>query len=352
MPTESAKSLKLSYCYAREDKALRDELDRHLSGLKREYQITSWSDGKIIPGAEWQKEIDAQLNTANIILLLISAHFMASDYCYGIEMKRALERHEAGTACVIPIILRPVYWENAPFSKLQVLPTDAKPVSRWRDRDEAFWYIDMVIGNAIKDLIISLKTKEEWLEEGNAFHALKRYDEALDAYEQALHLDPSDAIGWNNKGLALGELKRYEEAFTGFEQILHLGPGDAIAWQVKGFTLENLKHYEEALTAFEQILHLGPGDAIAWQVKGFTLENLKHYEEALTAYEQAIRLDPSYALAWRGKGAALHYLKHYEEALTAYEQAIRLDPSDAIAWNHKGLALGKLKRYEEALAAY
>jgi len=324
MPTESAKSLKLFYCYAREDKALRDELDKHLSGLKREYQITSWSDGKIIPGAEWQKEIDAQLNTANIILLLISAHFMASDYCYGIEMKRALERHEAGTACVIPIILRPVYWENAPFSKLQVLPTDAKPVSRWRDRDEAFRNIAMGIGNAIKDLIISLKTKEEWLEEGNAFHALKRYDEALDAYEQALHLDPSDAIAWNNKGLALGELKRYEEALTAFEQILHLGPGDAIAWQVKGFTLENLKHYEEALTAYEQAIRLDPSDAIAWNNKGLALGKLKRYEEALAAYEQVLRLDPNHADTWNNKGFALEKLGRSKEAQQCYEKARQL----------------------------
>src|SRR5258708_59623 len=257
MPTESAKSLKLSYCYAREDKALRDELDRHLSGLKREYQITSWSDGKISAGEGWQKEIDAQLNTANIILLLISAHFMASDYCYGIEMKRALERHEAGTACVIPIILRPVYWENAPFSKLQVLPTDAKPVSRWRDRDEAFRNIAMGIGNAIKDLIISLKTKEEWLEEGNAFHSLKTYDEPLHAYRQAIRLDPSDAIAWNNKGLALGKLKRYEEALAAYEQVLRLDPNHADTWNNKGFALEKLGRSKEAQQCYEKARQLG-----------------------------------------------------------------------------------------------
>src|SRR6266487_2347913 len=129
MTTASKRPLKLFYCYAREDKALRDELDLHLSSLKRQKNILSWSDRELLPGVDWEKEIDHQLNSAHIILLLISSHFMASEYCYGIEMQRALERHDAGTARVLPILLRPVDWTEAPFSKLQMLPTDAKPVT-------------------------------------------------------------------------------------------------------------------------------------------------------------------------------------------------------------------------------
>ncbi|GHO98791.1 hypothetical protein KSF_088390 [Reticulibacter mediterranei] len=99
--TVSTTPLKLFYCYAHEDKTLRDELDNHLSLLKRQSQITSWYDRDILPGAKWEKEIDTQLNTAHIILLLVSASFLASDYCYCIEMTKALERHQAGTACGI-----------------------------------------------------------------------------------------------------------------------------------------------------------------------------------------------------------------------------------------------------------
>ena len=88
MAAESIKQLKLFYCYAREDQALRDKLDNHLSQLKRQHQITSWYDREISPGAAWKKKIDTQLNNTHIILLLISASFLASDYCYGIEMKR------------------------------------------------------------------------------------------------------------------------------------------------------------------------------------------------------------------------------------------------------------------------
>src|SRR5450755_1633152 len=106
MTTKPKKTLKLFYCYARADKALRDELDIHLSNLKRQHGVTSWYDGEISPGREWEKEIDTQLRSAHLILLLITPNFMASDYCYSIEMQRALDRHQKGVAHIIPIILR------------------------------------------------------------------------------------------------------------------------------------------------------------------------------------------------------------------------------------------------------
>ena len=193
MTTEVKKALKLFYCYAREDKALRDELDIHLSGLKRQNAVMSWYDGEISPGSEWEKEIDNQLRAAHIILLLITPHFMASDYCYGVEMEKALQRHRDGTARVILIILRRTFWEDAPFSSLQVLPPDAKPVTQWPDRDEVFWNITTGIKKAITELQLLLKT-QEWLNKGDALNDLKRYEEAIVAYDEAIRLDPTNAI--------------------------------------------------------------------------------------------------------------------------------------------------------------
>src|SRR5437016_2538827 len=179
MADTSKQEIKLFYCYAREDKLLRDELEKHLSWLKRRYQLTNWHDREILPGEEWEQAIDTHLNSANLILLLISPDFMASDYCFGKEMRRALERHQAGTCRVVPILLRPTYWEDAPFSSLQLLPTNAKPITRWPDRDEAFQDVVIEINRTIKDLLIPLKTKEQWLREGDALYDLKRYEEAL-----------------------------------------------------------------------------------------------------------------------------------------------------------------------------
>ncbi len=136
--------------YSHKDDDLRQELDIHLANLKRQGKITAWHDRAIEAGEEWEEQIKGHLESARIILLLISPHFMASRYCYNIEMQRAIERHQAGAARVIPIILKPTDWEGTPFSKLQVLPKDAKPITKWEDRDDAFLNVVQGIRQAVE----------------------------------------------------------------------------------------------------------------------------------------------------------------------------------------------------------
>jgi tetratricopeptide (TPR) repeat protein len=131
-------SVLVFFSYAHKDEDLRDELAVHLAMLKREGAISDWHDRQISPGREWGGEIDAHLEVAHVILLLVSPDFLASDYCYDVEVKTAMHRHEAGEARVVPVILRPCDWSRAPFGKLQALPKNAEPVTRWADRDEAF----------------------------------------------------------------------------------------------------------------------------------------------------------------------------------------------------------------------
>jgi excisionase family DNA binding protein len=147
-------AVKIFICYAREDETLLNKLKMHLRPLQRQGLIEVWHDCDISAGAEWEQEISEQLNSAHIILLLISADFMDSNYCYGVEMQRAMERHERKEARVIPVILRPVYWHEAPFGRLQALPKDAKPVtsSNWHNWDDAFF--DVVEG--IRNILIQL----------------------------------------------------------------------------------------------------------------------------------------------------------------------------------------------------
>jgi len=130
--------IEVFFSYSHRDEHLRDELVKHLSLLKRQGIITEWNDRKIVPGAQWADEIDKHLNLAQIILLMVSADFIASDYCYGEEMMRAMERHKNREALVIPVILRASDWISSPFGKLQALPRDAKPVTSWTNMDEAF----------------------------------------------------------------------------------------------------------------------------------------------------------------------------------------------------------------------
>ena len=131
--------IEIFFCYAHEDEAFRQALEKHLRVLQRQGVISIWHDREIGAGAVWEREIDKHLNSAHLILLLVSPDFLDSEYCYSIEMKRALERHERDEALVIPIIVRPVYWQTAPFSRLQVLPTDGKPLTdrHWHSLEKA-----------------------------------------------------------------------------------------------------------------------------------------------------------------------------------------------------------------------
>jgi len=153
--------IKVFYSYAHEDKSLRDELEMHIGVLKRNGQINTWYDREIQPGTVWEKELDTHLESADLILLLISSHFIASDYCWGKEMQRALEKHRTGTAYVLPILLRPVYLKGTPVAALKALPSEAKPVTQWTDRDLAFEDITENISQVVN--ILQQKAKEAHL---------------------------------------------------------------------------------------------------------------------------------------------------------------------------------------------
>lgn len=130
--------------YSHKDDALRAELDKHLALLRREGCIELWSDQRILPGSEFDKDISDALESAQIILLLVSADFLASDYCFGIEMLRAMERHDAGEAVVIPVILRACDWHHSPFKHLNALPSGGRAIAKWASPDDAF--LDVVQG--------------------------------------------------------------------------------------------------------------------------------------------------------------------------------------------------------------
>ena len=152
--TENHPPFKIFISYSHEDKSLKNELIKHLSLLMRSGSIDIWTDRKIGAGGEINPDIDRNLNSAHVILLLISHNFLSSDYCYEVEAKRAMERHDSDGTTVIPIILSPCDWKQAPFGKLEALPTDGKPITDvefWKNPDYAF----LDIANGIKNVIFS-----------------------------------------------------------------------------------------------------------------------------------------------------------------------------------------------------
>lgn len=147
----------ISYSHA--DEKHREQLEKHLSPLRHQGLVDVWHDRKIIGGMSWKKEIDQQLESSDIVLMLISADFVSSDYCYGVEMERALQRHKEGTAIVVPIMLRPVSYSGLPFADLQMLPKDAKPISEWRTRDAAWTSIAKALSLIVRSRIDSIHSR-------------------------------------------------------------------------------------------------------------------------------------------------------------------------------------------------
>jgi hypothetical protein len=140
------------FSYSHEDEDFRDALEIHLSALKRQGIIGTWHDRRIGAGNEFENQIDEHLESDEIILLLVSPYFIASNYCYDIEMKKAMERHEKNDARVIPVIVHPCDWHGTPFGKLLATPTDGKPISKFPNPHEAYLEVTMSVRKAAEDM--------------------------------------------------------------------------------------------------------------------------------------------------------------------------------------------------------
>ena len=144
--------IEVFYAYAPEDETWALELEKHLTLLQRQRLITTWHPRLISAGEDWQQVIDKRLQSASVILLLISPDFLASDYCYSTEMTRALEREQTQGVRIVPILLRPVDWKNAPFAHLYPLPSNAKFLTEWPNKDRAFADITTSLRHTLEDL--------------------------------------------------------------------------------------------------------------------------------------------------------------------------------------------------------
>lgn len=152
MAQNSNAGARIFISYAHEDEDLKKELDKYLKVLKRSSKVEVWNDRELVAGQEWDATIMSELDKANVILLLISVDFNASDFIWDKELASAMKRHEAGTARVVPIVLRRCEWSSLPYAKLQALPRDARPVMDYSNRDDAFTEIAVEIGRLVDHL--------------------------------------------------------------------------------------------------------------------------------------------------------------------------------------------------------
>jgi hypothetical protein len=224
-----------AFCaYAREDEQFLHELEVSLGTLKRQKKIDIWYDRMIEPGKVWDSEIDQHIQTADVILLLVSRHFLNSDYCVGKELRVALRRHNAGEARVIPIIVRPCEWKETDLAGIQALPKDGRPISRWQDEDEAWLDVTAGIRRAVESL---------WRERTSKA-AAKNVSSSIQAYEE----DPSQSS------------ERLNERLDQLERVTRTAHSEAEIDRLSGGSLltKHVMREDISRKACLIIAHLGP----------------------------------------------------------------------------------------------
>lgn len=174
MPPERRAQINVFCSYSDEDQRFQESLEKHLTSLVREGSVLVWARHKVRAGQKRRREIDAQLEKARLILLLISSNFISSDDCYAGGLVRALQRYHNDNVCVISILVKPCTWDELAFSSFQVLPRNRVPVSLWRSRDEAFTHIVDEIKIVVKDLLLYGRGYMEPLQpkQGKSFSSL------------------------------------------------------------------------------------------------------------------------------------------------------------------------------------
>ena len=191
-----------------------------------------------------------------------------------------------------------------------------------------------------------------WQGRGWVLSQLVRYEEAKEAYDEAIRIEPQKSNSWNGKGVALWHQGNLDEAISCFDMAIQLDPEHSAAWTNKGLILMNMYRIEEALQAFNGSILNDPGYFPAWFNKARILLWQGKYDEAIQCYGAAILIAPDNAAAWNNKGVALYYLGRYDDAIQAFDEAIRCDPEVAGYWWDKGLALEALGKYDEAIQAF
>jgi serine/threonine protein phosphatase PrpC/predicted negative regulator of RcsB-dependent stress response len=317
-------AIEIFCCYARKDQPLMQNLKTHLMPLQRQRLVTLWSDTDINAGENWEEEIKKHLNTAHMILLLVSPDFIASDYCYSTEMARAMTRHTKQEARVVPIILRPTHWKGTPFAVIQALPQDAKPITKWANEDDALYDVVERLELVIHELQIP-----QILTKAYQHYREKRFDETLALCEQILQIKPDHAGAHLGKGHALLASRQYEECLISLDEAIRLDPklANTDVYVNKAIAFEKLKQIEKSLVAYEEAIRLCADNtykATLYSKKGSIFSSAKRYEEARNAYREAVKLDPQRADLYMFRIDAIQRILHVVQPSTP----ARLTPPD------------------------
>jgi tetratricopeptide (TPR) repeat protein len=343
------------------------EFFKHLSQLQRDGLVKGWHDRAISAGTDWAGKIDERLNTARIIVLLVSPDFLASYYCNDVEMTRALERHDRGEARVVPVILRPSDWKTSRFAKLSALPGDGKPVVDWKTHDHGF--LNVVEG--LRRLAEELRQPGESTAASVAIHRGRlRKSSSWQVVIAALILALLLTAGWfwrarqkqrfeqERQYVAQGEgllnVGRYNDAREPYRQALRLNPENTQA--SLGLKLIDLDRLRSDPVVFERQLNQlkmeSPGTSHLKVLEGDYLLIANRPDEAMSRYQEAAKLNPHLAEAYFRLGVLYDQQRRFGLSLKMYQRAVELSPSSPHYLDNLGDQYFKRGEYDRAIREY
>jgi tetratricopeptide (TPR) repeat protein len=195
-------------------------------------------------------------------------------------------------------------------------------------------------------------TAEDHLNRGITYFRLKRYDDALADFEQAVRLEPSQSSAYAYRGQAYAALQRHGEALADQDKAIWLDPSNALAYNARGITYSLQGRDDEALADYGRAIQLDPNLVLALSNRAVAHHEARRYEEALADLNRVIELNPTYPNAYGNRGLTYSALKRHEQALADFTQGIQLEPTVASHYVNRGTVYHDLERYEEALADY
>jgi tetratricopeptide (TPR) repeat protein len=275
----------------------------------KEAGFSTWIDNdQLQAGTDWREGIDYAIKASCALIVIMSPAAKASEYvtyewafAWGTGIK------------VVPVVYKqtPLHPRLETLHYLNFISRIARPWEKLIDSlNEAAQLSAIALQAQILHSANTVqKTPEQWLETGDILYELEEYDKAIEAYEEALHLEPNNAQIHKKKGAVLTSLKQYRDALVSYKQATRLQPDFIEAYLAQCEPFTQLKRYKDALTVCEQAIRLDPDSANAYNGKGNALGSLKRNEEALVAFEQAVRLDPDLAIAYQNKQLLLNILQ-------------------------------------------
>ena len=346
--------LRLFLSYSHRDEELCERFLVHLSQLQRDGLIEAWHDRRITASTEWGDAIDDHLNSAHIIILLVSADFLASDYCNDIEMTRALELSQKGEARVVAVILKPCDWETSRFARLQALPKGGKPVVDWRTEDHGF--LDAVKG--LRQLIIELcgrgPVRVQVLQATIRRHPWRWVGGlVLTAALLASSWLWSSSQRYLKQGTDLLNLGLYPDAQAALQRAKTLNPLSREA--ACGLEAIQLDAMRSNGARFEQRLNEAnreyPSCAYLRMLTGDQKYRAGDRKGALADYQEAVKREPRLAEAYFDMGVILTG-EDPDLALKQYQKAAQLSPGTPRYHSNLADLYFRLSDYDEAIEEY